>query len=321
MENFINILDDLPGVSFEETYQGKSGYKNAYDGGTINIRGVDGNRVLMMIDGIRLPEVYSYGDYYLLGRSNYINFESLKAVEVFKGPASSLYGSDALGGLIYFRSLEPGDLFVDVGANIGSYSILAGSCEGVNVLAFEPVPSTFSWLEKNISINTLDNKVKAMNFGLAEKNGTVHFSSNLDVRNHVLLENKENLPSIEINVLTLDNVLEGKSPTIIKIDVEGFETHALIGAKDVINNPSLIAVIIETNGGGERYGKKDNEIHKLLTSKGFNSFEYDPLKRKLKPLQERHRKSSNTLYLKQLDEITRRVSRNNKFILGTGQKI
>ena len=108
--DFINILDDLPGVSFEETYQGKSGYKNAYDGGTINIRGVDGNRVLMMIDGIRLPEVYSYGDYYLLGRSNYINFETLKAVEVFKGPASSLYGSDALGGLVYFRSLEPGDL-------------------------------------------------------------------------------------------------------------------------------------------------------------------------------------------------------------------
>ena len=217
--------------------------------------------------------------------------------------------------------LQPGDLFVDVGANIGSYSILAGSCDGVNVLAFEPAPSTFSWLEKNISINDLGDKVKAMNFGLADKKGTVNFSSNLDVRNHVLLENKENLPSIEINVLTLDNVLEGKSPTIIKIDVEGFETHALIGAKDVINNPSLIAVIIETNGGGERYGKKDNEIHKLLTSKGFNSFEYDPLKRKLKPLQERHRKTSNTLYLKQLDEITRRVSRNNKFILGTGQKI
>tara|TARA_Y100000768_G_scaffold115279_1_gene85077 strand:- start:5311 stop:6210 length:900 start_codon:yes stop_codon:yes gene_type:complete len=217
--------------------------------------------------------------------------------------------------------LEPGDLFVDVGANIGSYSILAGSCEGVNVLAFEPVPKTFSWLEKNISINTLDDKVKAMNFGLAEKNGTVHFSSNLDVRNHVLLENIENLPSIEINVATLDNVLEGKNPTIIKIDVEGFETHTLIGAKDVINNPSLIAVIIETNGGGERYGKKDDEIHKLLSSKGFNSFEYDPFKRKLKPLTGRYKKKSNTLYLKQLDEITRRVSRNKTYTLGTGQKI
>ena len=68
---------------------------------------------------------------------------------------------------------------------------MAGSCEGVNVLAFEPVPSTFSWLEKNISINDLGDKVKAINYGLAEKNGTVNFSSNLDVRNHVLLENKE----------------------------------------------------------------------------------------------------------------------------------
>ena len=163
--------------------------------------------------------------------------------------------------------LQPGDLFVDVGANIGSYSILAGSCEGVNVLAFEPVPSTFSWLEKNISINALGDKVKAMNYGLAEKNGTANFSSNLDVRNHVLLENKENLPSIEINVSTLDNVLEGKNPTIIKIDVEGFETHVLVGARDLINNPSLIAVIIETNGGGERYGKKTMKFINYLQAK------------------------------------------------------
>ena len=64
----------------------------------------------MMVDGIRLPEQYFFGDYYILGRSNYINFDTLKAVEVFKGPASSLYGSDALGGLVYFRSLSPSDV-------------------------------------------------------------------------------------------------------------------------------------------------------------------------------------------------------------------
>ena len=123
-----------------------------------------------------------------------------------------------------------------------------------------------------------------MNYGLAE-NGTANFSSNLDVRNHVLLENKENLPSIEINVSTLDNVLREKILQLLKLMLKGLK-HVLVGARDLINNPSLIAVIIETNGGGERYGKKDDEIHKLLTSKGFNSFEYDPLKRKLKPLQE-----------------------------------
>ena len=53
----------------------------------------------------------------------------------------------------HFNDNIKNNTFVDVGANIGSYSILAGSCDGVNVLAFEPAPSTFSWLEKNISIN------------------------------------------------------------------------------------------------------------------------------------------------------------------------
>ncbi len=109
----IDILDDFVGVSFENIYSSKTGYKGNYNAGKINIRGVDGNRILMMIDGVRLPESYIYGDYYVLGRAKYINFDTLKAVEIFKGPASSLYGSDALGGLVYFRSLAPGDFLDD----------------------------------------------------------------------------------------------------------------------------------------------------------------------------------------------------------------
>ena len=217
--------------------------------------------------------------------------------------------------------LQPGDLFVDAGANIGSYSILAGSCVGVDVVAFEPIPSTFSWLQKNIKVNALENKVRAMNVGLAEKKGTIHFSSNLDVRNHVLLKNEENLPFIEIDVVTLDDALNGKSPAVIKIDVEGFEIQTLIGAKNIINNPSLMAIIIEMNGSGERYGIKDDKIHKLLISKGFDSFEYDPFKHQLKSLQGKYKFTSNTLYLKKLGEIKRRISRKNTFTLGTGQKI
>ena len=57
----IDILDDFTGVSFENIYSSKSGYKGNYNAGKVNIRGVDGNRVLMMIDGVRLPESYIYG--------------------------------------------------------------------------------------------------------------------------------------------------------------------------------------------------------------------------------------------------------------------
>ena len=52
-----------------------------------------------------------------------------------------------------------GDLFVDIGANVGSYSILAGACENVNVIAVEPVPTTFHGY-KNINLNKFEKCVK-----------------------------------------------------------------------------------------------------------------------------------------------------------------
>lgn len=217
--------------------------------------------------------------------------------------------------------LKPDDLFVDVGANTGSYSILAGTCKGVNVLAFEPIPSTFSDLQTNIKLNSLDNQIKAMNIGLADQNSTISFSSNLDVTNHIILKKDKNYPSIEADVFTMDDVLNEKFPTVIKIDVEGYESQVLDGAKKIINNTSLIAIIIELNGSGKRYGKEDSEIHKLLLSKGFNSFQYDPLKHQLKSLKGKYNKIYNTLYLRNLDEIQLRISRKTTSILGTGQKI
>lgn len=217
--------------------------------------------------------------------------------------------------------LKSGDLFVDVGANIGSYSILAGTCKDVEVIAFEPVPTTFSWLQKNIKINALEYKITAMNYGLAEKKKKIQFSSNLDILNHVLSDNEKNLPFLEIDVLTLDSVLKEKCPTVIKLDVEGYEANVLEGAKNMLNNPSLIAIIVELNGSGDRYGNKDIEIHKLLTSKGFNSYQYDPTKYQLKSLEGRFNEISNTLYLREIDEVKRRISRKVSLTLGTGQKI
>ena len=219
------------------------------------------------------------------------------------------------------HTLQSGDLFVDVGANIGSYSILAATCKGVDVIAFEPIPSTFSYLKKNIKLNLLDNQVRAMNIGLADQKGTLHFSQNLDTINHVILNNEKNYPSVNIEVQRLDDVLEKKCPTMIKIDVEGYETQVLQGAKKVIDNPTLIAVIVELNESGKRYGKDDNDVHQLLISKGFDCFKYDPFKYRLKSLQSKFNKISNTLYLRNLDEIQSRISKKNAFILGTGQKI
>ena len=83
-------------------------YFNNFGQNSVNIRGMDENRVLIQRDNINLPNRYSFS--YQLGRGEYVDLSTLKSVEVLKGPASSLYGSDALGGLVSYQSLYPEDL-------------------------------------------------------------------------------------------------------------------------------------------------------------------------------------------------------------------
>lgn len=74
----------------------------------INIRGLGGNRVLILNDGIRIPTQFQFGTP-SIGR-DYVEIETLQRAEVIRGPASALYGSDALGGVVTFRTIEPSDL-------------------------------------------------------------------------------------------------------------------------------------------------------------------------------------------------------------------
>lgn len=76
---------------------------------SVNIRGLEGNRVLMLVDGIRLPDVFTFGSYLNSGRDQ-VDFAQLSAIEVVRGPSSTLYGSDALGGIVGMRTTEPADL-------------------------------------------------------------------------------------------------------------------------------------------------------------------------------------------------------------------
>ncbi|WP_035881177.1 TonB-dependent hemoglobin/transferrin/lactoferrin family receptor [Cupriavidus metallidurans] len=97
--------------------------RRRFGAGSINIRGIEDNRVLQMVDGVRLPDFYNGG-----GPSNLTTstrdapeFSFLKRVEVLRGPASSLYGSDAIGGVVSYATKDPTDLMRDksVGAEVG----------------------------------------------------------------------------------------------------------------------------------------------------------------------------------------------------------
>ena len=75
-----------------------------------NVRGIDGNRVLIEVDGIPVPDSFGIGSFASAGR-DFVDIESLKQVEILRGAASSLYGSDAIGGVVAFVTKDPADYF------------------------------------------------------------------------------------------------------------------------------------------------------------------------------------------------------------------
>jgi hemoglobin/transferrin/lactoferrin receptor protein len=75
----------------------------------LNIRGLEGNQVLMLVDGVRVPAAFGFGPL-STGRGEYFSLETTQAVEVLRGPASTQFGSDGLAGAFSLRTLEPSDL-------------------------------------------------------------------------------------------------------------------------------------------------------------------------------------------------------------------
>ena len=80
--------------------------------------------------------------------------------------------------LLHFLRKE--DLFVDVGANIGSYTILASAHIGASVISIEPVRKTFDHLATNVLLNNVYGKVELVNSAVGSKNGVIEFTSELD---------------------------------------------------------------------------------------------------------------------------------------------
>ena len=212
-----------------------------------------------------------------------------------------------MGFLLHF--LRPNDLFIDIGANIGSYTVLASAEIKATTISIEPVPSTFYNLRNNILINNIQDRVTLLNLGLGSQVGHIRFTNKFDTMNHVAVESDTD--TIDVTVDTLDNVLANKHPLMLKIDVEGFETEVIRGAETVLHQNGLQAIIIELNGSGSRYGYDEQQIHNLLTTIGFVSCQYNPFNRKLsKTASYSHH---NTIYVRDFDTVNNRLLTARKF--------
>lgn len=213
-----------------------------------------------------------------------------------------LHEFEDMSFLLHF--LRPGDLFIDIGANVGSYTILASAHAGAETISFEPVPSTFSRLVNNISINQLHNNVKAFNIALGSAKGSIDFTHAFDTVNHVEMMSGENTIKVELN--TLDAILrDNQFPALIKIDVEGFETEVIKGATKTLRSDQLKAIIIELNGSALRYGYDESLIHETLVGLGFSSYNYYPFTRSFKKVDTFG--DYNTLYIKDIYFVNDRI--------------
>lgn len=222
-----------------------------------------------------------------------------------------LHEFEDMAFLLHFLRKE--DLFVDIGANIGSYTILAASEIGARTYTFEPVPVTFYSLKRNIDCNDVSGIVKAFNIGLGNKQGKINFTNTLDTVNHVSVGIEKDIISVEVK--TLDEIVEIDSDCLIKIDVEGFEKQVLEGMTNILINEKLQALIIELNGSGIRYGYDDIVVHNVLLSFGFKPYSYDPMSRKLDLLKTFG--STNTIYIRNEKFVKDRLEKSRYFkILG-----
>lgn len=118
-DEIISDIKDLvrfePGISVRQSpsrFGAALGVTGRDGASSFNIRGLEGNRVLIQVDGVRVPDGFEFGAQ-AAGRGNYVDLRLVKSVEILRGPASALYGSDGLAGAVSFTTSDPDDLLRD----------------------------------------------------------------------------------------------------------------------------------------------------------------------------------------------------------------
>lgn len=185
----------------------------------------------------------------------YYGFDIIVDPVIDRGIERSIYyhGSYEAGTIdVLKKCLRQGDIFVDVGSNIGLMSLSASKFVGDNgrVYSFEPEPEIFAIFKKNIEMNKISN-ISSYNIGLGRNRKKAIIYSNLD-RNRgsasLIKPNQKNSKGREVLVEALDEfAITNKIANIrmIKIDVEGWELEVLKGANNLLKSPNAPIICIE----------------------------------------------------------------------------
>jgi FkbM family methyltransferase len=179
------------------------------------------------------------------------------------------------------RYLRPGDHFVDVGANVGVFSTLVGTrIPGVRITALEPFPPVREDLLTNLSLNDLD--VTVVDRAVSDVAGEATFEVlDRDVLNRLAPSDHHDdgegaRSRITVPVTTLDELVGGDPPALIKIDVEGSELLVMKGARRLLSDAAHSPVLLfEHAGYCAHFGITPAEVRAFLTEVGYGIYLLD----------------------------------------------
>lgn len=195
--------------------------------------------------------------------------------------------------LLHF--LRQGDLFGDIGANVGSYTVLASTVCGARSVAVEPDPVTVSFLQANVALNGIGSMVRVAQTAVGDTEGTVRFTVGLDTMNKIDVTATEGTFQM-LPLTTMDVLFANSAPVMLKVDVEGYEDAVFRGAERVLASPRLLCVQSEGRGA---------EVTEQLAEHGFEEWHYNPFTRQL--TEQPEVPHGNGLFLRNVSEVRQRL--------------
>lgn len=182
---------------------------------------------------------------------------------------------------LFGKSIKPGDTVIDIGAHIGTYTLIAAQKAGPRgkVYAFEPLPKNFELLKKNVEANGYKNVV-LINKAISNKNGTskLFLSNENNFGDQRIYASKDNRKFLSIKTTTLDNFFKNKNKQIqvIKMDIQGSEVLALKGASQVLKLNKNLKMFTELWSKALREAGSSTEKYlELLIHHKFRLYEID----------------------------------------------
>ena len=175
--------------------------------------------------------------------------------------------------------IKNGEVLVDVGANIGYFTLIMAKLSGSSgkIFSFEPENKNFEILEKNVKINNYQNVVLEKK-GVSDRNGVnKFFLSSKNTGMHSLQKIRDDSKEVKIDVIKLDDYFFTldlvEKISLIKIDVEGAEFQVLNGMKTILKNKNLKLLIEFIPDHLKKHGTNPSDVLKILEDNDFKLYQ------------------------------------------------